>query len=155
MNIGLLHSGDVLVRLAAAVAVGALIGLNRWLHHKPAGSGTHGLVSLGAALAILIAVRAPGADAAAVARVIQGLVTGVGFIGAGVILRADANREVHGLTTAASVWTSAILGIACGMADYIVGAIGVLLALVLLVLSKPFEELVARIFRRGPDEIQH
>lgn len=153
MNNELLHSGEVLVRLAAAV--GAIIGLNRWLHHKPAGFGTHGLVSLGAALAILIAVRAPGADAAAAARVIQGLVTGVGFIGAGVILRADANREVHGLTTAASVWTSAILGIACGMADYVAGAIGVLLAFVILVLSKPLEDLVGRIFRRGPDEVPH
>ena len=155
MNFGALHAGDAAIRLLAAVAVGGIVGLNRWLHHKPAGFGTHGLVSLGAALATAIAMRAPAADAAAVSRVIQGLVTGVGFIGAGVIMRADANREVHGLTTAASVWTSAILGIACGVSDFTIVGIGVVLAFVVLVLSKPLEDLVGRLFKRGPDEIPH
>ena len=155
MNDGLLHAGEVLVRVAVSVVVGASIGLNRWLRHKPAGFGTHGLVSLGAALAIMTAMRVPGGDAAAVTRVAQGLVTGVGFIGAGVIMR-EGSREIHGLTTAASIWTSAILGIACGAADFIVVGIGFFFALGVLILSKPCEDLMARVLKRDQDhEMQH
>jgi len=151
MSDGLLHGGEVLVRVIASVAAGAIIGLNRWLHHKPAGFGTHGLVSLGASLAIMTVIRTPGAGAADVSRVTQGLVTGVGFIGAGVIIRENAGRDIHGLTTAASIWASAILGVACGAADFVVGGIGVLFALMVLVLSKPCEDLMARILKRSPD----
>jgi putative Mg2+ transporter-C (MgtC) family protein len=140
---------EVLVRLLAATAAGAAIGLNRFLRGKPAGFGTHALVSLGAGLATLIMARAPGTDAGAVSRVIQGLVTGVGFIGAGEIMRGNRDGDVHGLTTAASVWAAAIIGIGCGMAEFVVCATGVALTLIILILSKPFEELVARLLKRG------
>ncbi len=146
------HSLDVTLRLVFAVAAGAIIGLNRWLYHKPAGLGTHGLVALGSALAAIVATRIPGADAAAASRVIQGIVTGVGFIGAGVIMRENSAQQVHGLTTAASIWASAILGIACGISDYAIGATGLILALIILVVSKPLEEALDRIVKRRSDE---
>ena len=145
-----LSFAEVFLRLMAAVTVGATIGLNRSLHHKPAGFGTNALVSLGAGLATMFALRAPGGDAATVSRVVQGLVTGVGFIGAGVIMRSDKETDVHGLTTAASIWASAILGIGCGLADFMVAAIGAIMALMILVLNKRIEDVVARMMNRGP-----
>jgi putative Mg2+ transporter-C (MgtC) family protein len=146
------HSLDVIARLVFALLAGVIIGLNRWLYHKPAGLGTHGLVALGAALAAVIVTRTPGADAAAASRVIQGLVTGVGFIGAGVIMRENSGQQVHGLTTAASIWASAILGIACGISEFAIAATGLILALLILVVSKPLEEALGRIIKRRSDE---
>jgi putative Mg2+ transporter-C (MgtC) family protein len=141
------HAFEVPLRLAFAVVSGASIGLNRWFHHKPAGIGTHGLVALGAALASIIAANTPGADAASASRVIQGLVTGVGFIGAGVIMRENQGQQVHGLTTAASIWASSILGIACGISNFAVAATGLVFALIILFASKPLEEMMERIVR--------
>ncbi len=149
MNSAFAHSYEVSLRLVLATGAGAIIGVNRWFYHKPAGFGTHGLVALGAALAAIIATHAPGADANAASRTIQGLVTGVGFIGAGVIMRENGAQQVHGLTTAASIWVSAILGIACGISNFAVAAVGVGLSLVVLFLSKPLEGLLERIISRN------
>jgi putative Mg2+ transporter-C (MgtC) family protein len=146
------HPLDVTLRMVFALAAGAAIGLNRWFYHKPAGLGTHALVALGAALAVIVTARVPGADAAASSRVIQGLVTGVGFVGAGVIMRENPGQPVHGLTTAASIWMSAILGIACGISDFAIGAIGLVLALIVLVVSKPLEDALGRVVKRNSDE---
>ena len=145
MNSTFAHGLEVPVRLVMAIVAGAAIGLNRWFYHKPAGIGTHGLVALGAALASILLSQTPGADAASASRVIQGVVTGVGFIGAGVILRK--NQDVQGLTTAASIWISAILGIACVLSDIGITATGLVLALVVLFVSKPIEERLERIVR--------
>ena len=150
------HSLEIALRLVFAVLAGAVIGLNRWMYHKPAGLGTHGLVALGAALACIIATHTHGTDAGAASRTIQGLVTGVGFIGAGVIMRANRGQQVHGLTTAASIWVSAILGIACGLSDVAIPAIGLTLALIILFVSKPLEEALERTVKHreggGPRE---
>jgi putative Mg2+ transporter-C (MgtC) family protein len=146
MNLTLTHAVDVAFRLTLAVAIGGIIGLNRWLRHKPAGFGTHALVSLGAALATIVMSNSPGADAQSTSRVIQGLVTGVGFIGAGVIMREE--HSVHGLTTAASIWISAILGISCGSSDFLLATFGIVFALAVLLISKPFEDRAARVFKR-------
>src|SRR5256885_16634461 len=89
-----LESIDIAARLGSAVLAGAILGINRDLHHKPAGLRTHSLVSLGSAVVVVVIVSLPGASADAVARVIQGLVTGVGFIGAGVILHHGAENRV-------------------------------------------------------------
>ncbi len=148
MNSALVHWFEVPLRLSFAILAGAAIGLNRWFHHKPAGLGTHGLVALGAALASIIATKAPQTDAGAASRVIQGLVTGVGFIGAGVIMRENRDQQVHGLTTAASIWASAILGIACGLSEIDIAAVGLGLALVVLFISKPMEEALERMVQR-------
>lgn len=140
----LMEYGEALLRLSLAMCAGALIGLNRFLRQKAAGLRTHGLVALGTAMATLIMVDMPDNDAQAVSRVIQGLVTGVGFIGAGVIMRSDGNR-VHGLTTAAAIWTSAIVGIACGLGDFIICAAAVVLALLLLMFGRLVERSVAKL----------
>ena len=78
-------------------------------------------------------------------------VTGVGFIGAGVILRENQSQHVHGLTTAASIWVSAILGVACGWANLAVAATGLVLTVIVLVVSKPLEEALERRIGRPGD----
>lgn len=141
---------DMTLRMAAAVLLGCLIGLNRFARHKAAGLRTHGLVSLGAAIATIAAAFDPGADAQTVSRVVQGLVTGVGFIGAGVILHNNA--RVQGLTTAASLWAAAILGIACGSGRYVVCLLGFAFAMVILLCGRFIEHLVARLLRWQPKD---
>ena len=148
MSSSFAHSAELTLRLLFSVLAGAVIGLNRWLYHKPAGLGTHSLVALGAALACIIVTNTKGADAGAASRTVQGLVTGVGFIGGGVIMRANRGQQVHGLTTAASIWASAILGIACALCDFIIPAIGLSFALIILFVSKPLEEAMERIVKR-------
>ena len=112
---------EMILRLGGATLAGAIVGLNRELTHKPAGLRTHALVSLGSAVMTLISVRlmfqSSVADDGAVLRTIQGIITGIGFIGGGVILRLPREQTVHGLTTAASIWIVAALGIAFGLAD--------------------------------------
>jgi len=97
---------DIVIRLFAAALTGCLIGLNRFAHHRYIGVRTLGLVSLGAA-ALVVAALETGSGSeqlAAASRIIQGIVTGIGFIGAGVIVQRERSRKVHALTTAATVW---------------------------------------------------
>ena len=142
---------DVLLRLLAAFACGAAIGLNREFHRKPAGFRTFALVSLGSAI-VVIAMEGHGSSGPdAVSRVIQGILTGIGFLGAGVIFRREAPSKVSGLTTAAAVWLTAGLGIAAGMGQYVVALAGTVIALLLLLLGGPFERLVTG-NRKGKSE---
>ena len=135
----------VIARLLAAVGAGLALGFQREMSDKPIGMRTLGLISLGAAMVSLAALRYPGLgnDPNAISRVlqgiIQGLMVGVGFIGAGVILRDTSTNKVHGLTTATTVWIAAGLGIACALADWIVVTTGLALALVILIVLKRFE----------------
>ena len=138
---------EVVIRLLAATAIGGAIGLNRELTRKPAGLRTHALVALGAALSTVSALQlgdpaAPHTDAAA--RVIQGIVAGIGFIGGGVILHTE-NRNVMGLTTAATIWVAAALGISCAVGQWRVAGAAVLLALVVLVVGREIEGALHRI----------
>ena len=103
-----------LVRLGLAALFGAVIGLQRERVHSTAGLRTHMLVSLGAAFFVLAAIES-GATASDVSRVIQGLVAGVGFLGAGTILKLADRGEVHGLTTAATIWVTAAVGVAASI----------------------------------------
>lgn len=136
---------DVIIRLSAAAFIGGCIGLDREVRRKPAGLRTHALVSLGAALVMLVAIRFPGADhLSGVTRVIQGIIAGVGFLGAGTILKSD-HAMVHGLTTAASIWLVASLGIACGIGQWIAALVALGLALIILILGEPVEAFVHRI----------
>jgi len=140
----------VVLRLLAAAAAGIVLGFQREVTDKPIGMRTLALVSLGAAMVAVTAVRYPGlaGQTDAVSRVLQGvlqgLMVGVGFIGAGVVLRDESTKKVHGLTTATTVWIAAALGIACGIADWLVAATGLVLALVILIALKKFEKRVAR-----------
>jgi putative Mg2+ transporter-C (MgtC) family protein len=105
---------DILGRLLLATLFGALVGLNREREGKPAGLRTHSLVALGAATFTVVGLLLQGGDAAAPGRVLQGIVAGVGFIGAGVILHRQDTRGVEGLTTAAAIWIVAAIGVATG-----------------------------------------
>ena len=107
---------DVFLRLGAAILVGAVIGFDREIRNKPAGLRTITLVSLGSAVFTLTAFDPDRAVTDATSRVIQGIVTGIGFLGAGTIIRGQTEQSVRGLTTAASIWLAAALGIACAMA---------------------------------------
>jgi putative Mg2+ transporter-C (MgtC) family protein len=138
----------VLLRLLAAAVVGIALGLPRNLSDKPIGMRTLGLVSLGAAMVSIAALNYPAlaGNPDAVSRVLQGIVqglmVGVGFIGAGVILRDTSTNRVHGLTTATTVWIAAAAGIGCGLANWTVVVIGLVLALLILIVLKRFEHRV-------------
>src|SRR6187399_1061707 len=103
----------VLVRIATAIALGALLGEERQRAGKAAGLRTHMLVALGSALFVLFPLEA-GMPPTDISRVIQGVATGIGFIGAGTVLKRTNPEEVHGLTTAASIWLTAAIGLASG-----------------------------------------
>jgi putative Mg2+ transporter-C (MgtC) family protein len=132
---------DIALRLGTAALVGVALGLNRDLHGKPTGVRTLGLVGLGSALAVLAFGRANSADAS---RVIQGIVTGIGFLGAGVIVRNNDGQHVQGLTTAACVWLTACIGAACGVSDWRIILLSLPVILVLLIFGGPFEKAIHR-----------
>jgi putative Mg2+ transporter-C (MgtC) family protein len=157
---GMVLSGneETALRLGAALMVGAILGLNRELHGKPAGLRTHALVSLGAAVATIVVLRSPDgllvADQNAIGRVVQGILTGIGFLGAGVILR-DPLGHVTGLTTAATIWICAVLGIVCGLGYWVTLGITVGLTTFALFLARPLERLAEKLFHRhgsGPPD---
>lgn len=104
----------LLFRLCAAMILGAVIGAQREILGKPAGLRTHILVAMGSALFVLAASGA-GMSLSDMSRVIQGLVAGIGFLGAGAILKLSQSREIHGLTTAAGIWMTAAIGVAAGL----------------------------------------
>jgi putative Mg2+ transporter-C (MgtC) family protein len=144
----LLDFQELLLRLGSAAGVGALVGLNREITQKPAGMRTHALVSLGAALITVVCIQfAHGStprDDAAVFRVIQGITTGIGFIGGGVILRLPQEETVLGLTTAATIWIVAGLGIACGFGAWDATIITTALTLIILVIGTQVEKAVRK-----------
>ena len=144
---------DTSARLALATLFGAIIGLNRELGRKPAGLRTHSLVALGAAIAALTALHlGPGniADSQAISRVIQGVLTGVGFIGAGVILHREDNKGVHGLTTAASIWVVATVGTAAGLGFWRIAVSSVVLLLLVFAIGGPVDRALHRWRRSEP-----
>jgi putative Mg2+ transporter-C (MgtC) family protein len=138
---------DIILRLGAAVLIGSMIGLDREMHHKPTGMRTLGLVALGSALAVLAMANDPEADAS---RVIQGVITGVGFLGAGVILHGPTGVQVQGLTTAAAIWITASLGVLCGLAAWRILAVGLVLTFFLLIAVGAVERRL--ISRRDSDQ---
>ena len=141
---------DVGLRLLAAAGVGGAIGINRDVENKPIGMRTLGLVALSAAIVSVASIQVPGiaehpdALSRVIQGILQGVMAGIGFIGAGVILRDREAGTVHGLTTAATVWVTAALGIACGLGAWVAVVMGTIIAIVLLVLVKAFEHLLKR-----------
>ncbi|MBI6896789.1 MgtC/SapB family protein [Pseudomonas putida] len=123
----------ILVRLLMAAVLGAVLGFEREHKGKSAGVRTHMLVSLGAALFVLAPSMA-GADAQALSRVIQGIVAGIGFLGAGTILKGNGQdiNHVKGLTTAAGLWMTAAIGTAAGMGREATALVSTVLALLVL-----------------------
>jgi len=139
---------DIVIRLCVATLVGVALGLNRDLRGKPTGVRTLGLVGLASALAVMAVARGTIADAS---RVIQGIVTGIGFLGAGVIIRNETGKRVHGLTTAACVWLTACVGAACGIGEWRLIAVALPAVFILLVLGGPFERFVHRIWPQADE----
>ncbi|NEQ23388.1 MAG: MgtC/SapB family protein [Microcoleus sp. SIO2G3] len=135
---------QVLLRLVLALAVGGLIGFERQIDRKPAGLRTHMLVSLGAAVFVLAGLEGGTADSGDYTRIIQGITTGIGFLGAGeIISRSDRRKvQVRGLTSAAAIWVSAALGVAIGCGLWFVGLAGALLTLFVLWGVKQVERLL-------------
>ncbi|MBV9569758.1 MAG: MgtC/SapB family protein [Alphaproteobacteria bacterium] len=141
---------DIILRLLAAVAIGMALGLNRDLKGKPTGIRTLGLVSLGAAVVTLGLTHEAhiAFDNDAYSRVLQGVVqgvlTGIGFLGGGVILRSEAKETVRNITTAATVWVTAALGTACAVSDWRILGIGFALAMLLLMFGRQGEKWIER-----------
>jgi putative Mg2+ transporter-C (MgtC) family protein len=142
------ESIEMLLRLIVAMLSGMAIGLNRDLYGKPIGMRTLGLVSLSSALAVMSGSAYGHAhfDEQAVSRVIQGILTGIGFLGAGVIIRREDGSEVQGLTTASTVWMAAALGVTAGVGAWFITIAGNGLALGLLVFGKPVERRLNSLF---------
>jgi len=151
---------DVILRLTAATLIGAAIGLDRDLRGKPTGVRTMGIVGLGSAV-IVLASQYPAheTDIAAASRVMQGIITGIGFLGAGVILRNPSGGKVRGLTTAASIWLTACVGASCGAGAWPIVLTSALLVAVVLAFGRSVERAFERRFPKddaddasGPDE---
>jgi putative Mg2+ transporter-C (MgtC) family protein len=133
--------GIVAGRLLLAAVLGGLLGLERERLGKVAGLRTHILVALGSALVIITALES-GMPAADVSRVIQGIVTGIGFIGGGVILKLHDREVILGVTTAANIWITCGIGMAVGLGHVWTAACATVLAIVVLLLFAPVEKLV-------------
>ena len=134
---------EVAIRLSAALAVGGAVGWERERHDKPAGLRTHILVSLGSATFMLLGFEVGGHLASRYGeagldptRVLQGVVGGIGFLGAGAIIKSSG--QVTGMTTAASIWIAGALGAAAGMGAYVVAVLSTAFCVATLVLHMRF-----------------
>jgi putative Mg2+ transporter-C (MgtC) family protein len=133
-----LHWLRVFLRLTVALLLGGMVGFERQHEHKAAGIRTHMLVALGAALFTIVPIEAR-MEVSDLSRVIQGIAAGIGFLGAGTILKLGEPQQVKGLTTAGSIWLTAALGIAVGAGLLAPAIVGVFLALVVLFVLHRFE----------------
>lgn len=129
----------LVTRLIMALVLGAAIGYERERSGKSAGLRTHMLVSLGAAIFILVPLQS-GIQPADMSRVVQGVIAGIGFLGAGAILKLSGDTQVKGLTTAASIWVAAGIGIAAGMGREATAVVSTLAALFILAVVRRLED---------------
>ncbi len=126
----------IVVRMLVAIVLGGMLGYERESAGASAGLRTHMLVSLGSALFVLIPLQA-GMKVEDLSRVLQGVTAGIGFLGAGAILKQRDKNDIRGLTTAASVWLTAAVGIAAGMGREATAVLSALFALVILAIVRP------------------
>ncbi|MGE3637634.1 MAG: MgtC/SapB family protein [Pirellulales bacterium] len=133
---------DDLARIGAAAIVGGLLGLERELNGHFAGLRTHMMVSIGCAVFVVGGLAVSAGHHDAVTRVVQGIAAGVGFLGAGTILKLDEERKIKGLTTAASIWLAAALGTLTGLGEYVPAIAATAIALVMLAVLRPLERLL-------------
>ena len=133
----------IIIRLLAAMLLGAIVGFQRERQHKPAGLRTHMLVSLGTTVFVL-ACSGFGMTSDGLSRVIQGVTTGIGFIGAGSILKLNKEHNVKGLTTAAGVWMTAATGVAVGLGSLGLALLSTLFTLIILALVGSLEARVEK-----------
>jgi len=139
----------VALRLGGAVVMGGIIGIDRDLHRKPAGLRVMAMVALGSSLITMCAIwAANGPEKVAVdgtLHVVQGILAGIGFLGAGVILQNKTEEHVHGLTTASSVWMAAVLGTGCGFGYWMMVVPGFVAAILILVIGRYVEHAVLKL----------
>jgi putative Mg2+ transporter-C (MgtC) family protein len=145
---------DAVLRMLSAMLIGCIIGIDRDLHGKPTGMKTLGLVSLGACIATMCAqgFSMTPTDDTGVSRAVQGIVTGVGFLGAGVILQNPRENRVRGLTTAASIWVTAAVGIVCGLGVWSVAFIAMILMIALMTIGRVVEKRLLRRWMSKPED---
>lgn len=145
----------IVLRLLAAVACGAILGIDRDIQGKPAGLRVMSLVSLGGAIVTLgsltLLQQVHGVPTDGVLRSMQGLLSGIGFLGAGVILRSRNDDRVHGLTTSAAIWLSSIMGMTCGLGQWKLAAVAFLLTVFTLLVGRWAEHALIRWASRLPD----
>jgi putative Mg2+ transporter-C (MgtC) family protein len=143
---------EILIRLGSALILGMIIGLERIIRGHEAGVRTHGLVSMGAALFITTSIagaQALGADVSQVLRVFSQIVSGIGFLGAGLIFMSEKENKKKGLTSAATLWATSAIGAACGFGLYGMAGIATVLILVTLTFVSTAEWGVVKLFRKG------
>lgn len=151
---------EIMLRLGVATLAGSAVGLNRELNDKPIGVRTLGLVGLASALVVLVVALDDASPhvSDATSRVIQGLLTGIGFLGAGVIVRGREHGHVHGLTSAACVWFTACVGAISGLGHWQAVVVALVIAFLLLLFGGFTEKLAHRLLTRrkldpaAPDE---
>ncbi|TDY54732.1 putative Mg2+ transporter-C (MgtC) family protein [Paraburkholderia rhizosphaerae] len=146
---------EALLRMAIAMLLGCIVGVDRNMRGKPTGVKTLGLVALGSCLVTMAGAGfalhgIAGNDATS--RAIQGIVTGIGFLGAGVIVQNVDGDKIRGLTTAASIWVTAALGIVCGVGAWSVAVIATILFILLLVIGRVAEHALHRHWLAKPQE---
>lgn len=129
---------QLILRLVLAMILGALVGLEREMHDRPAGLRTHMLVCIGAALFAIISLSVGDADPA---RIAAGVVTGIGFLGAGAIFRSK--DHIKGLTTAADLWVVAAIGLAAGVGEYMLALIAALIVFLVLFGGRKLKQYLA------------
>jgi putative Mg2+ transporter-C (MgtC) family protein len=144
--------GEIALRLVLALVCGGIIGLNRDLHHKGAGLRTFGLVALATAGVTIGTLLLLGSQPDNIGRVVQGVLSGIGFLGGGVILRRADKGRVTGLTTAAAIWFVAGLALLCALGNYSLVGLLLGLAVLLLVSGRAVERVVENLFGRAHDE---
>jgi putative Mg2+ transporter-C (MgtC) family protein len=141
-----LSNGELITRLLLAAAIGAVLGLEREWRMKTAGLRTNILIALGSAVFTVVSHdMVAGIAGADPARIAAQIVTGIGFLGAGAIMRTDSG--IHGLTTAATVWVNASLGVAVGGGEYRLAIIGATITLAVLLVLHPIEVSLDRRWR--------
>ena len=141
----------LVVRLVFAALLGGLLGLQRERQGKAAGVRTHMLVAASSALIVIVPLQM-GMDDEGLSRILQGLLSGIGFLCAGAILKLEREEQVHGLTTAAGVWMTSAIGIAAGLGREMTALLSALLVLAILSLEGPLQRLGLRNDRQRPED---
>jgi len=137
----------IVLRLGVAIVLGGLLGYERERSGKAAGLRTHMLVALGAALFVLVPLQG-GMAVGDLSRVLQGVIAGIGFLGAGAIIKLSGEGEIRGLTTSASIWVTAAIGVAAGMGREATAVVSALIALFVLAVLRRVEKRIEEKPRR-------
>ena len=142
-----LSDSELIQRLLLAAVLGGVLGFERELRQKSAGLRTNMLIAIGSALFTLMSYELADATGADPGRVAAQIVTGIGFLGAGAIIRRDG--DIHGLTTAATIWVNAAVGVAAGGGEFHLALIATGVTLGVLLLLHPLESMIDRRFGAG------